>query len=506
MTKKKKNDNQTDTDVVLIGAGIMSATLGMLLKQLNPDLSIEIYERLDVAAAESSDAWNNAGTGHSAFCELNYTPQKANGSVDVKKAVSIAESFEVSKQFWAYLLQKGILDKAEDFIRNIPHLSFVWGSKNVKFLKNRFDSMTAYNLFSDMQYSEDKQEILKWVPLIMEGRDDKEPVAATKMDLGTDVNFGALTRKMFAYLAKQDKVSIHFHHEIKDLNQLDSGAWEVKVKDLEAGKRRKRTAKFVFIGAGGGSLLLLEKSGIKEGKGFGGFPVSGQWLKCTNEKVIAKHHAKVYGKAAVGAPPMSVPHLDTRYINGKQALLFGPYAGFSTKFLKNGSYFDLAASIRIANIRPMISAGLKSMDLTKYLIEQVRQSPEDRFAALKEYMPDAKIEDWELEIAGQRVQVIKKKASGGGILEFGTEVVSAADGSISALLGASPGASTAVSIMLDLLGKCFKKQMQSAEWQSKIREMIPSYGQKLAEDDELCHHIRQNTSAVLGLKHSETSK
>jgi len=499
MSRKRKTVVETDADVILIGAGIMSATLGVLLKELNPSLSIEIYERLDVAAAESSDAWNNAGTGHSAFCELNYTPQKANGTVEVKKAISIAESFEVSKQFWSYLLDKGILKDPASFIRNIPHLSFVWGEKNVDYLKTRYTNLKSCNLFDEMQYSDNPAEIKEWIPLVMEGRDEKEPVAATKVDLGTDVNFGSLTREMFAYLAKQDKVSLHFHHEIRDLDKQDDGSWEIKVKNLDSGNKKKRLAKFVFIGAGGGSLLLLEKANIKEGKGFGGFPVSGQWLKCTNEEVIARHHAKVYGKAAVGAPPMSVPHLDTRIINGKQALLFGPYAGFSTKFLKNGSYFDLAASLRFSNIRPMISAGLKSIDLTKYLIEQVRQSPEDRFKALQEYMPGADMKDWELEIAGQRVQVIKKKPSGGGILEFGTEVVSAGDGSIAALLGASPGASTAVSIMIELMNKCFKKEMQTANWQSKIREMIPSFGQKLAEDDELCQNTRLRTSSALKL-------
>ena len=308
MSRKRKTVAETDADVILIGAGIMSATLGVLLKELNPDLSIEIYERLDVAAAESSDAWNNAGTGHSAFCELNYTPQKANGTVDVKKAISIAESFEISKQFWTYLLDKGILKDPCSFIRNIPHLSFVWGEKNVEYLKTRYNNLKSCNLFKEMQYSENPAEIKDWVPLIMEGRDEKEPIAATKVDLGTDVNFGSLTREMFSYLAKQDKVALHFHHEIRDLNKQEDGSWEIKVKNLDSGNKKKRLAKFVFIGAGGGSLLLLEKANIKEGKGFGGFPVSGQWLKCTNEEVIARHHAKVYGKAAVGAPPMSVPH------------------------------------------------------------------------------------------------------------------------------------------------------------------------------------------------------
>ena len=500
MSRKKQRVVETDADVVLIGAGIMSATLGMLLKELDPTLSIEIYERLDVAAAESSDAWNNAGTGHSAFCELNYTPQNADGTVDIKKAISIAESYEVSKQFWAYLVQKGVLQNPSSFIRHIPHLSFVWGKNDVNYLKTRHTNLTACNLFKDMQYSENVAQIKNWMPLVMDGRDSSTPVAATKMDLGTDVNFGSLTKEMFGYLAKKDNVTVHFHHEIRDLDQEENGVWEIKVKDLASGEKKKRLAKFVFIGAGGGSLLLLEKADIEEGKGFGGFPVSGQWLKCTNEEVIARHHGKVYGKAAVGAPPMSVPHLDTRMINGKQALLFGPYAGFSTKFLKNGSYFDLASSIKLSNIRPMVSAGLKSFDLTKYLIEQVRQSPEDRFEALKEYVPNANIEDWELAWAGQRVQVIKKKPSGGGILEFGTEVVSAADGSIAALLGASPGASTAVSIMLDLLDRCFHEQMQTAEWQNKIKKMIPSFGQKLADDDELCVATRTLTTEVLQLE------
>ncbi|TCD22037.1 malate:quinone oxidoreductase [Pedobacter psychrodurus] len=502
MTKKKKTVGKTDADVILIGAGIMSATLGVLLKQLEPNLSIEIYERLDIAAAESSDAWNNAGTGHSAFCELNYTPEKKDGTVEIKKAVQIAEHFEVSKQFWSYLVNKGLVSDPCNFIRNIPHMSFVWGKKNVEYLKKRYDALTQCDLFSDMQYTEDTELVKNWAPLIMDGRKKSEKVAATKMDLGTDVNFGTLTRDMFNNLKEQSNVNLYFNHEIRDLKKDKDGNWIVKVKDLESGDKRKRVAKFVFIGAGGGSLPLLEKSDIPEGKGFGGFPVSGQWLKCTNEEIIKKHHAKVYGKAAVGAPPMSVPHLDTRMINGKQALLFGPYAGFSTKFLKNGSFLDLPKSIKFNNIRPMLSAGLHNLDLTKYLIEQVRQSPEDRLEALKEYLPTAELKDWELEYAGQRVQVIKKDEKQGGILEFGTEVVSAADGSIAALLGASPGASTAVSIMLDLLNRCFADDLATEEWQAKIKEMIPTYGKDLAQDADLCKETRNRTSKVLKIENA----
>jgi malate dehydrogenase (quinone) len=497
------NKSEKSVDVVLIGAGIMSATLGVLLKELQPDLSIEIFERLDVAAAESSDAWNNAGTGHSAFCELNYTPQKPDGSVDTDKAIAIAESFEVSKQFWSFLVKSNIIGNPDTFIKSIPHMSFVWGEENVKFLKTRYDRLQECNLFKEMMYSEDPRQLEKWMPVVMDGRSGEESLAATRMELGTDVNFGSLTRMMFNYLKKSNSINLHFDHEVRKLKQKD-GLWEIKVKNESTGDKRLVKAKFVFIGAGGGSLPLLEKSNIPEGKGFGGFPVSGQWLKCVNEQVIEQHNAKVYGKASVGAPPMSVPHLDTRMIDGKKALLFGPYAGFSTRFLKHGSLLDLPMSIKVNNIRPMIAAGLDNLPLTKYLIDQVRQSPEDRLTALREYLPTAKMEDWELETAGQRVQVIKKDEKHGGILEFGTEVVTAADGSIAALLGASPGASTAVSIMITLMERCFPKYINRPEWQDKLKQMIPSYGQSLSNNPELTTDIRNETSQVLNLNQMAT--
>ena len=494
----KKNQN-TEVDVLLIGGGIMSATLGTLINELNPDVKIEIVERLDVVAAESSDAWNNAGTGHSALCELNYTPQQADGSVKIEKAINIAEQFEVSKQFWAYLVQKGIVTKPENFIRKVPHMSAVFGEKNVEFLKTRFEAMSKETLFNDMEYTEDTAVLEKWVPLMMKGRDANEPIAATKMDIGTDVNFGALTRDLISYLNKKDNVNLALNQEVKDIQREDDGRWEVEVKDLKTGEKRDIKAKFVFIGAGGHSLLLLEKSGIPEAKGYGGFPVGGQWLRCTNEEIIKQHKAKVYGKASVGAPPMSVPHLDTRFIDGEQALLFGPYAGFSTKFLKKGSYFDLPASIKLSNIKPMLSAGLDNLDLTKYLITEVMKKPQDKLESLKEFMPTAKMEDWKIEIAGQRVQVIKKHPVHGGVLEFGTEVVSSADGSIAALLGASPGASTSVAIMIQLLKKCFPERTSSAEYKAKLREMIPAWGKKLNDDAELCAKVREESQTLLKL-------
>ncbi|QCR24916.1 malate:quinone oxidoreductase [Pontibacter sp. SGAir0037] len=500
----KNNDSyEAAPDVVLIGAGIMSATLGMMLKELQPDIKIEIFERLDVAAAESSDAWNNAGTGHAAFCELNYTPELPDGSIDISKAVKISESFDVSRQFWAYLVEHCSVRLPLNFIESIPHISFVWGDANVDYLRKRYEALQSSHLFRGMEFSEDHEVLREWMPLVMENRHDGKKVAATRMPIGTDVNFGALTRGMFNHIQEKEGVNLHFSHEVRKLKQDSDGNWTVKVKHIPTGAKRKVKAKFVFIGAGGGSLPLLMKSGIPESKGYGGFPVSGQWLKCVNQDIIERHEAKVYGKAAVGSPPMSVPHLDTRYINGKRELLFGPYAGFSTRFLKQGSLLDLPLSVKLNNLKPMLAAGYKNIPLTRYLINQVRQSPEDRLAALRDYFPDAKMQDWELEVAGQRVQVIKKDPKHGGILEFGTEVVSAADGSIAALLGASPGASTAVSIMVSLLEICFKDKVKTPLWQEKLKQMIPTYGRSMAKDPQLTEEVRAWTSEVLGLYNFE---
>ncbi len=488
-----------ETDVVLMGAGIMSATLGLMLKELDPSLTIQVFERLDDAGTESSDAWHNAGTGHAAFCELNYTPEKADGHVDISKALKIGEAFEVSREFWSYLVEKSYITDPSTFITRVPHMSLVWGDANVKFLRSRYQEMHKNPLFREMAWTQDRAQMEAWAPIVMRGREKSMPLAATRMEMGTDVNFGTLTRAMFRALSKMPGVKIHYNVEALDLDPDGKGGWKVKVHNLLNDEKDKVNTKFVFIGAGGATLHLLKRAEIDERDGFGGFPVGGLWLKCHNRHLIQEHHAKVYGKATVGAPPMSVPHIDTRIIGGKKELLFGPFAGFSTKFLKNGSLMDLPKSIKLDNALPMIFAGIKNMPLTKYLIEQLRLTPEDRIQSLREYVPTAELKDWELLEAGQRVQVIKKDKKHGGILEFGTEMVVSKDGTVAALLGASPGASTAASVMIGLIAKSFRKQFHTPAWQDKLKEMAPSYGHTLSTHADLLKYSREKTAAVLKL-------
>lgn len=487
-------------DMVLVGAGIMSATLAVLLKELDPNIKLEIVELQESGAIESSNPWNNAGTGHAGLCELNYTPDSKDGAIDIKKAVLINTQFEVSKQFWAYLADREGFGSPRDFINAVPHLSFVRGSKNIDYLKRRFDALKTHHAFADMEYSEDRATLAEWMPLMMPGRDPSEPIAATRAMNGTDVNFGAVTSQLLGYLSRSAGVKVSYNQKVTGLDRTASG-WKVDIKNTRTGDSRQVQAGFVFLGAGGAALPLLQMSGIEEGKGFGGFPVSGQWLRCDNQEIVKQHQAKVYSLAAVGAPPMSVPHLDTRVVDGKKSLLFGPYAGFTTKFLKRGSFMDLPLSIRPSNIGPMMAVARDNMDLTRYLIKEVMQSMEDRLETLRGFYPEAKAEDWRLEIAGQRVQIIKKDPKKGGILQFGTELVAAKDGTIAALLGASPGASVTVSIMLDLLERCFPEQYRSQAWSSKLQEMFPAREATLQNDASAYREISQMADKRLGLEY-----
>ncbi|KAA0968804.1 malate dehydrogenase (quinone) [Pseudomonas sp. ANT_H12B] len=486
-------------DVLLIGGGIMSATLGVWLNELEPGMSMEMVERLDGVALESSNGWNNAGTGHSALAELNYTPEDDKGNVQIPKAVEINEAFQISRQFWAWQVQQGVLKNPRSFINSTPHMSFVWGDDNIKFLKKRYDALQASPLFAGMQYSEDPAVIKKWVPLMMEGRDPNQKIAATWTSIGTDVNFGEITRQFVAHLQTTPKFDLKLSSEVQDITKNEDGSWRVSYKNLKDGTKSETNAKFVFIGAGGGALHLLQKSGIPEAKEYAGFPVGGSFLVTENPTLAEQHLAKAYGKASVGAPPMSVPHLDTRVLDGKRVILFGPFATFSTKFLKEGSYLDLLTTTTTHNVWPMTKVGIKEYPLVEYLAGQLMLSDEDRLNALKEYFPNAKAEDWRLWQAGQRVQIIKRDEAAGGVLKLGTEIVASQDGTIAGLLGASPGASTAAPIMLTVLQKVFKDKVASPAWQEKLHQIVPSYGTQLNGSPEKVAEEWAYTAKVLQL-------
>ncbi|WP_159916156.1 malate dehydrogenase (quinone) [Pantoea sp. 18069] len=495
-------ENDQPVDVVLVGGGIMSITLATYLQELQPDLNVQLFERLDGVALESSNGWNNAGTGHSAFAELNYTPELPDGSIETTRAIGIAEQFEVSRQFWSHQVKQGRLPQPSDFINATPHMSFVWGEDRIEYLRKRHEALVKNPMFYGMQFTTDPAQIKQWAPLVMEGRDPGQKVAATYMPLGTDVNFGVITNELTRSLQRNPNFKLQVQHEVTALRQDGDKTWNVTVKDLKSGQERTVKSRFVFIGAGGAALKLLQLSGIPEARDYAGFPVGGQFLALKAPAVAERHKVKVYGMAETGSPPMSVPHIDARKLDDKPVVLFGPFALFSTKFLKEGSWFDLYSSVTHDNVAGMLKVGGENLDLVKYLLQQANLTDADRQAELLKYYPNAKREDWELVTAGQRVQVIKRDPEKGPILQFGTEIVTDKDKTIAALLGASPGASTAPPIMLNLLAQAFPKEM-NAGWKAKLQDIVPSYGRKINDSAALTNEIRAMTGQALNLPYLE---
>ncbi|WP_346535921.1 malate dehydrogenase (quinone) [Micromonospora sp. DPT] len=459
-----------DWDVVLVGGGIMSATLGVLLSEVQPDWRITVVERLDEAGLESSSAWNNAGTGHAGLCEFNYTPRRPDGTVDTSSAVRIGEQFVSSLVFWAGLVERGVLGPPETFTRSVPHLGFGRGADGVAYLRARWEALRDHPLFADQEFSEDPAVLASWLPLMFEGRTGDEPVAVTRSAQGTDVDFGALTRQLLSALQQRGGV-VRTHQEVTSLRRQGE-TWVVRVRDRGTGHRRQLRAPYVFVGAGGGTLPLLQSAGVPETRRYGAFPISGQFLRTDRPDLVAAHRGKVYGHAAPGAPPISVPHLDLRVVDGQEALLFGPFAAFTPRFLTRGRLTDLVRSVRPGNLPVLAAAARDNRSLVAYLLRQVAQSADARTAALRQFVPSARPDDWTLITAGQRVQVLKKTGGRGTMVGFGTEIVTSAGGSLAALLGASPGASTAASTMLEVLAASFPQRV--SEWAPQLDRLAPS--------------------------------
>lgn len=478
------------TDILMIGGGIMCATLASMLAVLQPDWRTTVVERGSGVAEESSNAWNNAGTGHSGYCELNYMPDPN----DPANAVGIAEQFLATRQWWSYLADNGLVDPSR-FVSATPHLDVVFGKSNITYLRRRYETLKRQPYFAGIEYSEDRAQIARWAPLVMADRHSEETVAATRVANGTDVDFGALTREMFAASTRTGGTVI-CDHEISTLHRNSQGGWVARGQTSD-GERYEITARFVFVGAGGKALTLLQRAHVDEVRGYGVLPVGAAFFRCANPSVVQQHRAKVYGQAPLGAPPMSVPHLDARVVDGTPYLMFGPYATFSTKLLAHGTWTDFFATLRWHNLRTLSAAGRDNLALVRYLVSQLIARESTKFAQLQRFYPGADPADWDMIAAGQRAQLVTPDADRGGVLRTGTELVVSADRSIAGVLGASPGASTAVPIMIEVLRRAFP-DLWLEQWQQVMTAAVPAQSNPPRTTDGV-HDALAATACSLGL-------
>mmetsp|Transcript_82104 Transcript_82104/g.145559 ORF Transcript_82104/g.145559 Transcript_82104/m.145559 type:complete len:566 (+) Transcript_82104:69-1766(+) len=487
-------------DAVFIGGGIVSTTTALILKKLQPDWTIVIIERLGAVGEESSHGFSNAGTGHSGFCEPNYTPaivKDGKETVKIDKPIFACESFMAGRQFWASLVTEGLVKDPTSFIRSAPHIAFGPGEEKKKTIVKRFEAMKPQPLFATMEFSDDPKVMTKWAPLVMEGRDPSQPCAMTYVKEGTDVDFGALTKACCEAFIKLGG-DLRLFSEVTKIKEDVDHSWMVTTRKCDAGRGyRVYKSKFVFVGAGGWSLPMLQMSGIPQIKGYNALSVDGEWAVCQNPAVVNRHPVKVYAPGPVGAPPMSMPHIDAREIGGKKMLLFGPWCQWTPRFLKKGKMTDAFRVFKPHNIMPLATAGLKNLDLGVFLLRQMTTSYPQRFEEIKEYYPKADPDDWTFVPAAVRAQIIKRdgKSKICGALQFGTEVISNDSGTLAGLMGASPGASTVVQIALDVLRRCYKDVFPT--WEADIKKMIPSFGTKLNENPAMVKKVYEDTAKVL---------
>ena len=409
-----------DVDALIIGGGIMGATVALMIKLLQPDWKVKLVEQHNRVGLEASNEWHNAGTGHAALCEPNYTPDSKDGkTVEIDKAVATNNKFMTSLAFWSFLVEKSILPDAT-FIQPAPHILFVHGEEKREWLKRRVEKLSKLPAFAATEYSEDYDTIQKWSGLLCNGRPRSggEVIAASRHPDGTEVNYGLLTRHLVQSFGELGG-DVQLLSTVTALRQQADKRWLVAVHkaDLTDSNQVVR-ARFVFAGGGGGSLSLLQMAGIPEVQGYGGMPVSGKFLVCQKLDVVEQNLNKVYGPAAVSAPPMSVPHIDFRSLYGKDVIFFGPFAGFSPMLFKvSGTPLDWLATINWHNVLPMAKMAMSNLPLVKYLIKEIFASKGAQLEALREFYPAAKPEDWTMVWAGQRIQIVNPK----GELQFGDE-------------------------------------------------------------------------------------
>lgn len=450
--------------LVIVGAGIMGVTFATLARELDPNLDITLIERLPGPAMSNSGVFNNAGTGHEANCELNYTPVDED-EIALDKALHIHAQFNVAKQFWAYLVKQGIVKNPASFIHATKHCTLV-AEDSIGMLRLRFEEMSKHHFFGNMSFSESREEIQSWIPYTMEQRSETERMAATKIEGGTDVNFQAVTEDMVRYLGHH-QVKLDFNTHVKRVHKSPTGTWLVEASKDGAPVQYK--ADKLFVGAGGGAFPLLKKSHLPCRSRFAGFPVGGRFLVAEIDEQAARYYnAKTYGKAKVGAPPMSVPHLDLRAANGRHYLLFGPFATFMPVLEKGRGFVEYVRSMRLHDLPNLLNVALEHFPLVKYLVSETFKGKESMFTELENFAPGIRKKfEWKIVQAGQRVQIIKD-----GDLQMGTEVIVSEDLSYGTLLGASPGASVSPEVMLRTLEKMIPELFESEASQEKLKEIF----------------------------------